>query len=495
MTVKDIMKKLWKTNLSSEAKHRVTLVLIGVLAVNTLGLAYAVRNLPIDSNQFALGKTNITPTTTRFKNLIPTSGRTGSKPGATHHPLPTSVGGGTIPPPPDGGNQPFPGAPSCPASAHNNSTFHTLWNSQLRCHYDHEHGTNPFTPEVSSAFPGFNLLSLLGNVQIGHTNPSGPMENTHKHGGFKWQVQPFAPQGCAVGFESGTVAVSAAVIQYHNFGDYGIEFESRVHSAAALLRQCKPANPTDFGYIYAVQHIDYGQRVSGYQGDIVPYPDTPVPAFASGLAPYFTVNCIGRSSPPCGSITTRQGILDANQNTNSIWTSKSARRLEHSGSPLFALLFRVRDTYQILDFADSSYPFTFLWMCSNDGGVTYAARAGCRYNNSTSTVHEVQGTIPAAWDNVVGFDTDARVGRITADGFVSRFGNLMMECTEVGTDCHPIKMVNAFVGFYSSELSTEKVSSPTPLDTPERDVYFCNGAVCSETSPGAVSSGWIGQNN
>jgi hypothetical protein len=392
---------------------------------------------------------------------------------------------------------PYPSAPLCPDSgpAHDNHIFHTLWDGQRGCHYDHEHGQSPFTQAVADAFPGFDLYDLLGHMGVGHTNPSSPMENMHKHGGMKWQVNVPAPNGCEIGFEGGTVAVSAAAIQYHNFGDYAIEFESRVHSAVALLRQCKPSDPGDFGYIYTVQHIDYGQRIAGYQGDVIPYPDRPQPGFPSGQAPYFSVNCIGRAVPACGNLTTRQAIVDANQNVNAVWTSKSASRIAPSGSPLFALLFRVRDTYQIFDWSDAVYPFTFLWLCSADGGATYAASPGCRYNNSTSTVHEVQGTIPASWDNLAGFDTDSRVGRITAEGFTTRFGTLALGCIEVGIDCHPIKMVQAFVGFYSTELSADKVGNPTPANTPERDIYFCGGQVCAEGDQGSVSSGWIGQEN
>ena len=136
-----------------------------------------------------------------------------------------------------------------------------------------------------------------------------------------------------------------------------------------------------------------------------------------------------------------------------------------------------------------------MWLCSNDEGLTYAAQAGCRYNNSTTAVHEVNGTIPAAWDNLPGFDTNPAAGRITADGFVSHFGEWNPSCVAAGADCHPIKLVNAFVGYYGSFLLAGKEDQFRPTGNPERDVYFCAGVPCSETSPGAVSSGWIGAEN
>ncbi|MGQ0602335.1 MAG: hypothetical protein ACT4QE_11665, partial [Anaerolineales bacterium] len=402
----------------------------------------------------------------------------------TQIPLPTTEPGRIAP---------YPDAPLCADTghAHDNNLFHTLWDDVRGCHYDHEHGQYPFTPEVAAAFPGFDLRTLIGDVGVGHTNPSGPMENAHKHGGFKWQVLLDHPNGCA-GHEGSPIGVNASVIQYHAFGDYSIEFEARIHSAVALLRQCLPDNPTDFGYVYVVQHVDYGQRVSGYQGEVLPYSDNPQPAYASGLAPYFTIDCIGTTCP--SKTSTRDSILARNNNTSTTWTS-DPKKLIGSGSHLFELLFRARDIYQVLDRDNMTYPFTFVWMCSNDGGLTYSAMAGCRYNNSTTRVQEVNGTIPDTWDNLTGFDTDSKVGRITAEGYVTRFGDLNLSCAAPGPDCHPIKMVGAFVGYYGSFLEPTKEGQFGPEALPERDIYFCNGVVCAEGNPGAVSSGWIGPNN
>jgi hypothetical protein len=434
--------------------------------------------------------------------LVPQQGANGKQ--ATPKPI------GTAPVHPDGSHSaasaptppaqgalihPYPDAPLCPDSGehhHDHNLFHTLWDSVRGCHYDHEHGQDPFTSEVAATFPGFNLRALIGSVGLGHTNLSGPAENTQKHGGFKWNVLLAHPQGCE-GHEGSPIGVSASAIQYHNFGDYAVEFDAVVHSALGLLRQCVTSDPADYGYIYVVQHVDYGQRVAPYQGNVLAYPNSPVPAYPSGLGPYVTVDCIG-GIPPCDKYATREELVARNANAASTWTSEP-RNLVNSGSSLFEILFRVRDNYQVLDWRDQTYPYTFLWLCSNDGGLTYAAIAGCRYNNSTPAIHEVNGTIPAAWDNMDGFDTDSRVGRITGEGFVTRFGALNPSCTAPGPDCHPIKMVQAFVGYYGSFLLPTKEGQFGPQGLPERDIYFCGGQVCAESDSGAVSSGWIGQNN
>jgi hypothetical protein len=320
------------------------------------------------------------------------------------------------------------------------------------------------------------------------------MENTHKHGGFKWDVTLSHSVGCSGG-EGYPTGVDAMVIQYHAFGDYSIEFESRTHSTVGLLRQCQAGNPTDFGYMFINQLQDYGQRVAPYQGNVLSYPDSPTPAYEGGAAPYFTVSCFGNTAL-CSKFPSRESVLGQRNSAASTWISAPGR-LAGSGSHLFALLFRVRDNYQMLDDSDQTYPFTFAWLCSEDRGISYRPEPGCSFNNSTTRVHEVMGEVPLEWDNLAEFDTDPRVGRITADGYVTRFGDLNLSCTATGTDCHPIKLVQAFTGPYLSQFSLvvgEKAGF-SEGNLPERDIYFCQGSVCTEGDPGALSSGWIGQNN
>ena len=390
---------------------------------------------------------------------------------------------------------PYPDAPLCPdtGAAHNNHQFHTLWDGDRGCHYDHEHGQNPFTPAVAAAFPGFDLLALLGGAGVGHTNPSSPMENTHKHGGFKWNVQLATPENCA-GFEGSTFGANASVVQYHAFGDQAIEHESRIHSTVALVRQCSAANPSDYGYVFVVQLQDYGQRIVPYQGTVVAYPNQPVPNFDSRLGPYLSTDCVGAVVQCRVSLA---DVVSHHRDADSFWTSKPPFRLSNSGSSLFQLLFRVRDSYRLFRWSDQTHPFTYDWLCSSDDGLTYNP-VGCRYTNSTTQVHEIAGSIPAAWDNLAGFDTDTRVGRVTAQGYVTRFGNLNAACTapSTDTDCFPIKLVRAFVGTWGSVLvyTDDKGPNIVPFE-PTRNIYFCGGLVCTESQFGAVASGWIGPEN
>ena len=401
-------------------------------------------------------------------------------------PTPTRVTGPAV------AGAPYPEAPLCPT--HDPTKWHGLWDSVRGCHYDHEHGTSPFTPEVAATFPGFDLQTMLCGIQVGHCVPSGPTEHSHKHGGFKWNVQLKHPQGCA-GYEGATIGVDGSVIQIHGFGNYAVELEASVHSVVALLRQCSTGNPNDYGYVYVSQHVSYGEVASPYQGDLLMYPYYSVPVYDPAFGPYLTVGCIGEKLPgqrgDCRDDLAQARVNNADSNWSSKPTGSGAKPLNSS---LLQIFWRLRDTYQLLDWRDQSYPYSFLWLCSVDGS-SYV-QAGCEYNNSTTQVHEIQGTIPATWDNLAGFDTDPRVGRITAQGYVTNFGELNTNCTTIGPDCQPIKMVQAFVGQYGSVLvfTPNKGTNIVPY-LPERDIYFCGGVPCTEGGPGAVSSGWIGAEN
>ena len=390
---------------------------------------------------------------------------------------------------------PYSSAPLCPDSGvgHDYTQFHTLWDSERGCHYDHEHGADPYTDDVMAKFPGFDLLALHCFSPVGGCNPTSPIENLLKHGGMKIQVDLDTPQGCALGFEGGETAIDAYVVWYHAYGPPEVELEARLHGVSIMAEQCRKGNPNDKGYVFVTQHVDYGQMVIPYQGTVAQYPNRPNPGYASSLAPYWSNDCIGNVVQCRASI---QFILSRNLNVNAVFTSKSGYRT--GATEVVSILGRYRDGYQVFDWDDQTYPFTYRWVC---GDTAYDPQ-GCRYNNSTTTIHEIQLNVLEEWDNLAGFDTDTRVGRITASGFLDVAGNLAPDCTQPnGSTCFYIKMDQAFVGFTSSEVSINKVSNPTCVDTPERDFYFNNGQLVSEClptgmiNPDASPSGWLGANN
>lgn len=439
---------------------------------------------------FSVGQAKVKPTRTPKITTTVTRTRTPSvTPSRTI--TPTISPTNTITRTPSGEILPYYGAPLCPT--HDNTKWHSLWDSVLGCHYDHEHGANPHTSQVALAFPKFNLDELLCGVQIGHCNPTSLMENTHKHGGWKIQVQIPTPNGCANGFEGAERGVGKAVIWYHNFGRYDVELESRNHSSIFLLEICNPNNPSDVGQLFVTTHEEYGLRPAPYQGIALEYPNNPAP-YNPAFGPYWSTGCIGNGLPNCQQLTV-QDIVRLNQNVSSTVTGKKTGTGIRPPVSRFPILFRSIDNYQVVNTSDLVYPFTWLFVCSTDGGITFNP-VGCRWNNSTSMVHEIAGVIPSSWDNLVGFDINPVVGRITAKGFVTHLGELNLNCIEVGLDCHPIQMENMFVGSYGASLAPVGGKGTFSNENlPERDVYFCQNLLCTPSSFGATPSGWISDNN
>lgn len=378
-------------------------------------------------------------------------------------PVPTITDTPSATPTP-GNVTPYPDAPLCEHGAatdpeHDLEMFHTLWNSGMGCHYDHEHGDNPFILEVEETFfPLGDVLGFTGGRGVSHTNPTSGMENTHKHGGNKWNVQLVHPEGCKA-FEvpnnQSWTGVNGSVIQYHAFGDPAVEAETRIHSMMGLFRQCKLSNPNDYGYVFVNQFQDYGQFISPYQGDLLPYPHQPLPSWDTPRGPYWSFGCLGQKTGPLGQPGHRGEcratfeIAQANNNESTV-SSKPTGAGRTTTPNLLQALWRIRDVYSVFLWSDQVHPFTWRFLCSLDGGVEYTAE-GCRFNNTTTQIHEIKGNVPASWDQS-SFDEDSRVGRVTWEGFVDQNGVRSTTCTEAGGNCFPYKAVSAFTGFWSSVL-------------------------------------------
>jgi hypothetical protein len=409
--------------------------------------------------------------------------------------------------------QPFRGAPLCvdPEGFHDPSHWHALWNAERGCHYDNEHGHNPLTADVAAAFPHLDWLDFHCGVEIGHCNPSSPIENdatVGKHTGFKVDVVLDTFTDCN-GFEGTPTGAKSAVVMYHSFGDQSREYTARVHSVVFHVKQCRASNTNDFGYVSVTTWQDYGQRISPYQGDLVNLPDQPQPAYDPPRGPYLSLDCVGTKTGTLGQPGHRgecrpslQQVLTGNNgqglNVAAVWAGKPTGiggtivRVNVLGQ----ILFRVIDTPQLLDWTTYNTTPRFLWLCSNDGGQTYAPKVGCKYNNSTTTVQEIQGEVPAAWDQS-SFDTDTRVGRFSGVGYSDRYGAWVPSgaCVQPGTNCFRVKFTNAFIGKWGAAL----VDNKGPFDPAilnERDICFTSaGALIDCRQPSSLSAGWIGVNN
>ncbi len=376
----------------------------------------------------------------------------------------------TVPAPTGVPGDPFPGAPLC--ASHNDTMWHGLWNDQLGCHYDHEHGKDPHASPLWSQYIG-----VIGQ-EVSYPWQT-PNENAQKHYGYKYD---WRENLACTGRENSQHGVRAYLIERHSVGDYSVAFQAPFHSSAGTVVICNKSGSGPDGTITVGGWQTSGQRTSPYQGVILGFDyNAQYPGYQpydAAREPYIALDCVGSD---CNR--TLQNVTGG-----STWIFEPVN-LE--GNSLLSFLFRTRDAHNVVDGNSrfgSSDNLVFLYVCSDDGGATFR-QANCRNNNTTGAVHEIMGEIPNSWDNLDGVVD----GRVTFEGHVDRFGNLTT-CSVQGPDCIPVKLVNAQVGSYGMQDSGGR--QPLSREAlPELDIYFCGSTVCTETSPGAVPSGWASLKN
>ena len=363
---------------------------------------------------------------------------------------------------------PFPSAPVC--DKHSDSEWHSLWNSEFGCHYDHEHGFDPLAADVLSDLGDYrNILAQAISYPW-----ATPHENALKHEGYKWDTHLDQSIACQRPKNGGQNTATAWAIQYHALGDQR-GATTRIHSFFIMTLICDPITG-EKGLMMTGGHQDFGQLVSPYQGEIVPLHDAPQPQYDEKREPYRAHACASEHPVECRPVTRPTG--------NVSWISRPRNT---QGNGLISFQFRARDYFDyILEETRSLSNPTFKYWC---GGDKYDP-IGCEFNATTARVVLVQGHIDPQWDGLDGMLD----GKVTYSGFTDVWGNLDPTCTETGAECVPLLLTSVPIGSYRAiEKRTRPVFHPSIFI--ERDIYFCGSIVCSENSPDSVPSGWIGENN
>lgn len=143
--------------------------------------------------------------------------------------------------------EPYPEAPAC--ASHNDRAWHGLWNADIGCHYDHQHGDDPSS--VNDIF-GASLFDVMGGT-ISHpwqTFSAAGLENDLKHAGYFWHVRrdlPCPTPGCITAFR---VLVHQhpsgrdAAVRHHSAA---FEFQMRNASTGQTAIVQVPGMWVDFG--------------------------------------------------------------------------------------------------------------------------------------------------------------------------------------------------------------------------------------------------------
>jgi hypothetical protein len=375
---------------------------------------------------------------------------------------------------------PYPDAPEC-ATHDPTDLAHGVWNAALGCHYDHSHQVDPLSPEIMAIFGDYRdytgqAVSYPWETWAGATPglaqpPANPVRENHaKHGGYKFDFYDLSSYGtCPVPPSTqGIKAVpNAWLVERHSRGD-AADAVVRIHSFWAMVRFCIVGSPGQAAYLYTGGWHDYGQRITPYKIHVLPYADTPSPAYPAQLPPYLAHPCINHA--------------DCRSDHNFTWVSFN-QQIAPLGHQLMGIGFRGNDTYDVLD-ASSGFDtlLPFVTTCSDSTG-SYVAE-GCEYNNTQNHTFAFSGNLPKSLDLLDGVQDL----RINYTGYTDRWGKIVQGCTAIGLDCVPVKFVNMPVGKYVLNIvqyDEERFNPPhAPGVVPEYDIYF-------DGQP----SGWVGPNN
>lgn len=391
---------------------------------------------------------------------------------------------------------PFPSAPLC--STHDDTAFHTLWNSADNCHYDHEHG-EPYPAWAQSLWGDYTLVT---GQEISYPWQTAN-ENALKHNGYKLfhkdlrlgypysydyehangdpcpafaSAQDITPGGPAY-----HVRVVAYSMQTHNLS-HAHEAMTRKHSYFAQLLVCDPATDT-FGTIITGGHGDYGQRVSPYQGPLLALPDQPQPPYDVRREPYLSHPC---ADAACGNFAFRQNKKFSN---GSNWTNEPVHVV--GANKIVNFSFRIRNVYDGIE--DRQTQPSPVYLCTQDGGDTFH-QPGCYSVGTQHNFFQVRGWgAPASLDAQDG-STD---NFVTYSGFTDLNGTIDTNCTAAGPACVPLELTNVRVGSLMGDDQEKLFGFTNSLNKAlflERNICFtASGAVgdCEQHTP----SGWIGPQN
>jgi hypothetical protein len=428
--------------------------------------------------------TQISPTVTN--SPLPSSTQTITAPTPTM-PMPTTTGGNI---------QPFAGAPLCPD--HNVMMYHGLWNYQLGCHYDHEHGDDitalgeQYFGEWGASWKGMWMYPF----------ESSPIENqsapTGKHPGMKGiyrgpDFNPLPPCGTEdnndlTGDHSPNCVIAVRGL-IHILGGLN-DLAARFHSGYIEVYSCKPPyrQPQDCGVFRTGGLIDYGQLQAPHYSTrrFRPTEGYTLPEFTidfgngigNGVKMTYKTDAAdlpSTSGEPYvfGQVYTPEDMaayrnwLVQSPYTIDQWSSndgdcepKSASDPCHNS--FYHFLYQVADAWHLVDPVDIR-------------NVHFICEEGkpCNYNGSLTGLNEIMINPLPSWDNLDGTQN----GFVTWRGYSDRWGNPRFDntCASASLDCVPMSMERLPVG-----VAASRSDNGCECVAWEHDVYFNN-----------VPSGWI----
>jgi hypothetical protein len=318
------------------------------------------------------------PTATATAVTTPTATATAV---ATNTPQPSPTPGG-------GPVEPYPEAPQC--ADHETHTWHGLWNYELGCYYDHEHGDDPSLAD--------DLFGPLGEAWGGN-GLDHPFSTEGEHDEFKHRTHKVTVRtglDC-ISINADGCVTDLRILHHLDF----FNSTTRFHSYWLEARVCTVDESTDCGIIKRGGWLDFGPLINQIPDEQIAVPD-------DNLFPFRG--------------TARR--LHRDDNTFSVWYGQQYRQShdgDNTGLGTIQIGSEVSHGWTYLDPDD---PFNLIFECEN---------GQCRFNSS----NRQQGHLMNFRLNSTLFGS-----RANATGFTDVYGIVDPGCTEVGPTCVPFVLEN-----------------------------------------------------
>jgi hypothetical protein len=330
------------------------------------------------------------------------------------------------PPPKPTATPPTGGIPSCP---HDSKKWHGLVernaSGQITCTYGHEHKDDPRS-----------LDDKFGPLQYGEiSHPwETAQENLEKHRVYSWYVVRDIP--CINPDAGKTLSFTDFRVQAHADGHAGAQ--TRFHSYSIEAFGCDKSDPAYKGYVRIGGHADFGHLLLTKNPN--PVIDVPLPV---------------DNDPNCGDANakiSRRQHMAAGSNLAGLWFwygDNNGCHLPGGGTrPVILNTLGIsQEDWGPINPAAFNNPLLFHGTIS---GVTYNA-------SRAEPVHVLGIHLPGFADKLDG-TTD---GKVTWEGYVNRYGEMVSGCTTPSMDCVPIKVQGMKLGTHLYRRSAQPSLPPT----------------------------------
>lgn len=381
---------------------------------------------------------------------------------ATHnHPMPTATSPVSPLPTPAPTSTPAPVAAwQCPT--HDKTKWHPHYNAELKCWYDHVHGSSPNSINYRfgapwaflSNYPGYSANAPEWNIkEISYPwQTGGGMESEVKHGGYKWVTFDTRPQNADVLWVADIGGGTNWLMTGHIGRIVAGRYQEHFGSAFAHEHNGQPSvmyDPlTRFHSIWVEVATNDGGRIGGggwtdtgaawqYFGQILPGADDPKP-FSPGHRDGTLKDPYRAESLLCEDL-----VGQPFKDSVSLWTSRPAWVANDAGLKWY------EHNNHLGIFSVHKDPSVCL---DTSGQPHFRCEVGnhnveCTQNNTNFGPFRLWAYVSPAWDGSVQ-DRDSRTGWVTMYTWTDRKGLPAPTCMAPGLDCVPFYAVGVKPGWY-----------------------------------------------